>query len=118
MKASNKIFIFITFGFFLALVAASHRYYYFLSQDQSCQAEKVQYSQQLCSPEHGKENWDQLPGLVVIRVPALNANAEAYLLKKEISDVSWVQNPGWLGFKYNCILDRVVVIQNDRCQFL
>jgi hypothetical protein len=118
MKASNKIFLIIAIGFLVAAAVAGHRYYYFISQDQSCQTEKIQYSQQLCSPDGKKSDWDHLPGLVVIRVPALNANAEAYLVKKEISDVSWVQSPGWFGFKYNCILDRVVVIQNERCQLL
>lgn len=118
MKVWNKTFLIIALAFVTAVAMASHRYFYFNSQDQACQIKKIQYSQQLCSPLGEKANWDHLPGLVVIRVPALNANAEAYLLKKEISDVSWVQNPGWFGFKYNCILDRVAVIQNNRCQFL
>ncbi|QLY25296.1 hypothetical protein [Bdellovibrio sp. KM01] len=118
MNVANKTFLFLVLGLVLAVTAASHRYYYFVSQDQACHLEKIQYSQQLCSPIGEKADWDHLPGLVVIRVPALNANAEAYLLKKEISDVSWVQNPGWFGFKYNCILDRVAVIQNNRCEFL
>ncbi|WP_413292298.1 hypothetical protein ACLSU7_12920 [Bdellovibrio sp. HCB185ZH] len=118
MKVVNKTILFISLGFILAVGAASHRYFYFISQDKACLLEKIQYSQQLCSPSGEKSDWDLMPGLVVIRVPALNANAEAYLFKKEISDVSWVQNPGWFGFKYNCILDRVAVIQNNRCQFL
>jgi hypothetical protein len=118
MNRLNIVCSFIVIGFIFAVAAAGHRYSYFQSQNEQCQIQKVQYSKLLCSEDGGKEDWSNLPGLVSVKVPPLNTNAEAYLLKKEMSDVSWVENPGWFGFKFNCILDRVVLVQNESCKFL
>lgn len=118
MNRLNKVCSIIAVGFILSLAGAGHRYYYFQSQNEQCQIEKTQYSKLLCSEGEGKPNWSNLPGLVSIKIPPLNTNADAYLLKKEISDVSWVENPGWFGFKFNCILDRVVLVQGESCRFL
>lgn len=118
MNRLNKVCSIIAVGFIFALAAAGHRYYYFQSQNEQCLIQKIQYSKLLCSDDGMKSDWSTLLGLVSIKVPPANSNAEAYLLKKEISDVSWIENPGWFGFKFNCILDRVVLVQNGSCKFL
>ncbi|WP_413585654.1 hypothetical protein [Bdellovibrio sp. HCB274] len=102
----------------LAVVSAGGRYYYFSSQEQSCQIQKIEFSKQVCSQSGQLGDWKQIEGLVQVRIPAANTNGEAYLVKKELTNVEWVQHPGWFGFKYNCIFDQVIVIQNNQCRFL
>ncbi|MEK2689236.1 hypothetical protein AAAA73_09120 [Bdellovibrio sp. GT3] len=102
----------------LVFAAGGFRFDYLTSQSQVCEVHKAHFSEMICSESGYKTDWQSIEGLVQVRIPKANSNAEAYLIKKELTDVSWVQNPGWLGFKFNCILDRVVLVQNNQCKFL
>ncbi|WP_413576216.1 hypothetical protein ACLVWU_17680 [Bdellovibrio sp. HCB290] len=115
----SKLNILILVGvFILVAMLASQRYYYLSTQNEICQIQKTQFSHELCSPEGQLSDWKQIEGLVQVRIPPANSNAEAYLVKKELTNVEWVEHPGWFGFKYNCIFDQVILVQNNQCQIL
>ncbi|MBO9668813.1 MAG: hypothetical protein J7501_18590 [Bdellovibrio sp.] len=115
MNTRRATYLTVGFGFLIAMAIFGGRVYQIKTAAQSCQALMADLSAKICSPQGELQDWAKISRLVAVKLPVPNVPFNVYHLKSELQEAGWIENPGWFGFRPNCIYEANIAVQNSKC---